>query len=70
LGKHRLLCGDARDPACYAQLLGGRPVDLVFTDPPYNVPINGHVSGNGRVRQWLDELMAGTATNVKTAPAP
>ena len=50
LGKHRLLCGDARDPACYAQLLGGRPVDLVFTDPPYNVPINGHVSGNGRVR--------------------
>jgi ParB-like chromosome segregation protein Spo0J len=25
LGKHRLLCGDARDPACYAELLGGRP---------------------------------------------
>jgi DNA modification methylase len=50
LGKHRLLCGDARDPACYAELVAGRPVDLVFTDPPYNVPINGHVSGNGRVR--------------------
>jgi 16S rRNA G966 N2-methylase RsmD len=50
LGKHRLLCGDARDPACYAQLLDGNTADLVFTDPPYNVPINGHVSGNGRVR--------------------
>jgi DNA modification methylase len=50
LGQHRLLYGDARDPACYAQLLGGRTADLVFTDPPYNVPINGHVSGNGRVR--------------------
>ena len=23
---------------------------LVFTDPPYNVPIDGHVSGNGTVR--------------------
>jgi len=50
LGKHRLLCGDARDPASYATLLGGKTADLVFTDPPYNVPINGHVSGNGRVR--------------------
>src|SRR5262245_20436775 len=50
LGQHRLLCGDARDPACYAQLLDGRRADLVFTDPPYNVPINGHVCGNGRVR--------------------
>jgi DNA modification methylase len=26
------------------------PVDLVFTDPPYNVPIDGHVSGLGAVR--------------------
>jgi hypothetical protein len=34
LGEHRLLCGDARDPACYAQLLGARTADLVFTDPP------------------------------------
>jgi len=50
LGKHRLLCGDARDPACCAKLLGGKTADLVFTDPPYNVPINGHVSGNGCVR--------------------
>jgi 16S rRNA G966 N2-methylase RsmD len=49
LGKHRLLCGDARDQACYAQLLDGNTADLVFTDPPYNVPIDGHVSGKGRV---------------------
>jgi DNA modification methylase len=49
LGRHRLLCGDARDPTCYAQVLAGKKADLVFTDPPYNVPIKGHVSGNGRV---------------------
>jgi len=50
LGKHRLLCGDARDPARYTQLLGGKSADLICTDPPYNVPIEGHVSGRGRSR--------------------
>lgn len=47
LGRHRLICGDARD---YEKVLGGRPADLIFTDPPYNVPIDGHVSGKGRIR--------------------
>jgi DNA modification methylase len=50
LGPHRLLCGDARDPACFAHLLAGKTVDLMFTDPPYNVRIDGHVSGRGRNR--------------------
>lgn len=50
MGPHRLLCGDARDPACYARLFEGKKADLMCTDPPYNVPIDGHVSGNGRVR--------------------
>jgi DNA modification methylase len=48
LGPHRLLCGDARDPAAYAQLLGDERAAVVFTDPPYNVPIQGHVSGLGK----------------------
>jgi DNA modification methylase len=50
LGRHRLLCGDAREPADYSRLLGDDRCDLVFTDPPYNVPINGHVCGSGSVR--------------------
>ena len=50
LGGHRLLCGDARDPEYFAHLLDGKKVDLVVTDPPYNVPIQGHVSGRGRTR--------------------
>ncbi len=50
LGRHRLLCGDARDRAAYAALLEGGKADAVFTDPPYNVPIDGHVSGLGQVR--------------------
>jgi DNA modification methylase len=50
LGRHRLLCGDALDPASYERLLEGKAAQLVFTDPPYNVPIDGHVGGNGRIR--------------------
>jgi len=50
LGSHRLLCGDARYSETYGQLLESERADLVFADPPYNVRIDGHVSGLGRVR--------------------
>ena len=49
-GRHRLLCGDARSAVDYTELLDGEAPDLVFTDPPYNVPIDGNVCGLGRVR--------------------
>ncbi len=50
LGRHRLLCADALDQGSYERLLAGRQAQLVFTDPPYNVPIDGHVGGKGQVR--------------------
>ncbi len=50
LGRHRVLCGDARDESAYRMLLGNKKADIVFADPPYNVPIANHVSGLGRVR--------------------
>ncbi|MBL8566276.1 MAG: site-specific DNA-methyltransferase [Hyphomicrobiaceae bacterium] len=50
LGRHRLICGDAQDASAYAQLLDGDKVDAVFTDPPYNVKIDGHVSGLGATK--------------------
>lgn len=37
MGPHRLLCGDATLATSYDALLQGGPVDMVFTDPPYNV---------------------------------
>ncbi|MGV0961568.1 MAG: site-specific DNA-methyltransferase [Limnohabitans sp.] len=37
LGNHRLLCGDATDPASYDALMADAQADMVFTDPPYNV---------------------------------
>jgi DNA modification methylase len=50
LGNHRLICGDSRDPGVYERLLGTERAQLIVTDPPYNVPISGHVCGLGKVR--------------------
>lgn len=50
LGRHRLLCGDARSAIDFEALMGGGKADLVFTDPPYNVKIDGNVCGLGSVR--------------------
>lgn len=50
LGRHRVLCGDARDKSAYGKLMGVTRANLIFTDPPYNVPISGHVSGRGAVK--------------------
>lgn len=50
--RHRVFCGDARHSSVYIELLGETRVDLILTDPPYNVPINGHVSGSGKHREF------------------
>jgi DNA modification methylase len=50
LGPHRVACGDCRDPHLLAQLMGTDLAHMVFTDPPYNVPIQGHVSGLGDIQ--------------------
>ncbi|MEL6734725.1 MAG: DNA methyltransferase [Pseudomonadota bacterium] len=53
LGDHRLLCGDARSRdevgrLCISPSGEQERIDMLFTDPPYNVPIAGHVSGLGK----------------------
>lgn len=50
LGNHRLLCGNSLEAASYELLLKGVPVQLIVTDPPYNVPIKGYVCGSGKVK--------------------
>ena len=49
LGHHRLLCGSALDTTAFAALMGEERASVVFTDPPYNVPIDGHASGLGAI---------------------
>jgi DNA modification methylase len=50
LGRHRLLCGDALQSDSFERVMEGRQANIIFTDPPYNVPIDGHVCGLGKVR--------------------
>ncbi len=50
LGKHRIICGSSLHQATYQALLGNRRAAAAFTDPPYNVRIDGHATGNGVIR--------------------
>jgi ParB-like chromosome segregation protein Spo0J len=49
LGHHRVLCGNALNPADFVVLFGEERAAMVFCDPPYNVPIDGHASGLGAI---------------------
>jgi len=50
LGEHCVLCADALIAESYVRLLGGERADMVFADPPYNVAIEGNVSGHGATK--------------------
>jgi DNA modification methylase len=39
LGRHRVVCGDARDADAYTKALDGERADLLLTDPPYGVDL-------------------------------
>lgn len=41
VGPHRILCGDATDPAALARLMGRKAAQVLFTDPPYGVSYVG-----------------------------
>ena len=59
LEKHRLLCGDATRAAAFAQLMGEERAQMIFIDPPYNVPIDGHARGLGRFKHQDFVMAAG-----------
>jgi DNA modification methylase len=50
LGEHKLLCADARNSSSYSELMREERARVVFADPPYNVPIDGHVGGLGSIK--------------------
>jgi DNA modification methylase len=62
-GRHRLICGDSRYADTFQKLLDGEKADLIFTDPPYNVPIDGHVCGLGRIRHREFAMGVGEMTS-------
>lgn len=65
IGPHRLICGDATIAETYAALLGTERAAMVFTDPPYNVPISGHVSGLGSVQHREFAMASGEMTSIQ-----
>jgi DNA modification methylase len=50
LGPHRLICGSALEIEVVSSLMNGEQARMVFTDPPYNVRIDGHVGNSGATR--------------------
>jgi ParB/Sulfiredoxin domain len=65
LGPHHLICGDALDPRIVADLLDSEKAEMVFTDPPYNVAIDGNVSGLGKVRHQEFAMASGEMTRAE-----
>ncbi len=62
LGLHRLICGSSLDMETVAALMAGEKARVVFTDPPYNVPIDGHVSGSGKTKHREFAMASGEMT--------
>jgi DNA modification methylase len=50
LGHHHLLCGNALNADCYKAVMQDGLAQMVITDPPYNVAIDGNVCGSGKVK--------------------
>jgi DNA modification methylase len=50
LGGHRIVCGDSQDSATLTNLFAGEKAAAAITDPPYNLRVDGHISGKGNIR--------------------
>lgn len=58
-GEHLLICGDATDASLYAYLASIGAPAMMFSDPPYNVAINGNVCGNGAIKHAEFKMASG-----------
>jgi site-specific DNA-methyltransferase (adenine-specific) len=75
LGNHRLMCGDSTNVEAVVKLTGGSGVDMLLTDPPYNVAYEGKTKesltiqndsmGNDQFRQFLRDAFVTADTVMK-----
>jgi DNA modification methylase len=54
VGEHRLYCGNAREGVSYDTLLGDERAAMVFSDPPFNVAVQGHISKQAHFREFAE----------------
>lgn len=59
LGRHQIFCGNALNGSSYKTLLRDSRAAMIFTDPPYNVPIAGHATGLGRIQHQDFKMASG-----------
>jgi DNA modification methylase len=65
LGKHSVICGNSLHDDTYRTLLGNRRAAVVFTDPPFNVKIDGHATGNGAIHHREFPMASGEMSEVE-----
>ncbi len=63
LGQHRIIVGDAREAQTFERLMMSQTATMAFLDPPYNVKIQGHVGGRGRIKHREFECASGEMTS-------
>ena len=76
LGKHRLMCGDSTSIDAVEKLMDGNKVDMLFTDPPYNVAFNGRSGKHDVIKNddleegEFDQFIGEVLQTIKTINAP
>jgi hypothetical protein len=64
-GNHRILCGDSKEDSNFAAVMQSQWAVIVFVDPPYNVAINGHATGNGKTHHPEFAMASGEMSEVE-----
>jgi len=65
LGKHKAFCGNALHESSFKALMGSRRASAVFVDPPYNVRIDGHATGNGAIHHREFAMASGELSGLE-----
>ncbi len=76
LGKHRLMCGDSTSIDAVDKLMAGSKVDMLFTDPPYNMAFNGRsgkhdvIKNDDMEKGASDKFLGEVLQTIKAINAP
>ena len=65
LGENKILCGDSLKKETFEFLMEDKRARMIFADVPYNVPINGHVCGKGKIRHAEFAMASGEMTSAE-----
>ncbi len=65
LGRKRVLCENSLNADSYSVLMESRKASMVFTDPPYNVPITGDATGLGVIQPREFKMASGEMSDAE-----